>query len=280
MGEKLDRAEKIFLTVCFILFMVLFCLGRYITSLCVIFVGIAGFVFSVVLRIKDENRLREHFISNIVYESSRLVRDDGGNSDRAVKFLESELEYCRKDSRISCNENYLHILLASFWGTRGDIEQASEHIGLVKCDGLICDDDRQWLLLYYLVLMNIALKRGENQRAKEIFQELWTVDGISQYENDANFVQMRSEYLLLCGDAEGALREAGRIKGDDPGARMAAFQCRFNALIDLKRYDEAENELDKLMSSDEIFSKLDFMGEFHDTLERKKAEALNIDNEE
>ena len=280
MGEKLDRAAKIFLTVCFILFMVLFCLGRYITSLCVIFVGIAGFVFSVVLRIKDENRLREHFISNIVYESSRLVRDDGGNSDRAVKFLESELEYCRKDSRISCNENYLHILLASFLGTRGDIEQASEHIGLVKCDGLICDDDRQWLLSYYLVLMNIALKRGENQRAKEIFQELWTVDGISQYENDANFVQMRSEYLLLCGDAEGALREADRIKGDDAGARMAAFQCRFNALIDLKRYDEAENELDKLMSSDEIFSKLGFMGEFHDTLERKKAEALNIDNEE
>ena len=71
MGEKLDRAAKIFLTVCFILFMVLFCLGRHITSLCVIFVGIAGFVIAVILRIKDENRLREHFISKIVYESSR-----------------------------------------------------------------------------------------------------------------------------------------------------------------------------------------------------------------
>lgn len=91
---------------------------------------------------------------------------------------------------------------------------------------------------------------------------------------------MRSEYLLLCGDAEGALREADRIKGDDPGARMAAFQCRFNALIDLKRYDEAENELDKLMSSDEIFLKLVFMREFHDVIERKRVEALNIDNEE
>lgn len=172
MGEKLDRAAKIFLTVCFILFMVLFCLGRYITSLCVIFVGIAGFVIDVILRIKDENRLREHFISKIVYESSRLVREDGGNSDRAVKFLESELKYCQRDSRISCNENYLHILLASFWGTWGDIEQASEHIGLVRRDGLVCDDDRQWLLSYYLVLMNIAVKRGENRRAKEIFEEL------------------------------------------------------------------------------------------------------------
>lgn len=91
---------------------------------------------------------------------------------------------------------------------------------------------------------------------------------------------MRSEYLLLCGDSEGALSEADRINGDDAGARMAAFQCKFNALIDLKRYDEAENELDKLMSSDEIFSKLDFMREFHDVIERKRAEALNIDNEE
>lgn len=280
MGEKLDRAAKIFLTVCFILFMALVCLGRYITSLCVIFVGIAGFVFDVVLRIKDENRLREHFISNIVYESSRLVRDDGGNSDRAVKFLESELEYCQRDSRISCNENYLHIFLASFLGTWGDIEQASEHIGLVIRDGLVCDDDRQWLLSYYLVLMNITVKRGENQRAKEIFEELGTVIDVSQYENDGNFVQMRSEYLLLCGDFEGALREIDRIKGDDPGARMAAFQCRFNALIGLKRYDEAENELDRLMSSDEIFSKLVFMGEFCDVIERKRAEALNIDNEE
>lgn len=280
MVEKLDRAGKTFLAVCFILFLVLYCLGRYITAVCVIFVGIVGFAFTVALRIKDENRLKKHFISNILCESSRLVREDGGNSDRAEKYLENELEYCQKDRRISCNENYLHILLASFFGTSGDVDGASEHIGFVRSEELIKNNDEQWLLSYYFVRMNILLKLGENDKAKALFEELCTLIDASQWENDPNFVQMRAEYLILCGDFEEALREADRIKGGDAGSRMAAFQCRFNALINLKKYDEAENELERLASSDEMFSKLAFMREFRDTLERKKAEALNMGNEE
>lgn len=280
MGEKLIKAAKVFLTVCFVLFMALFCLGRYITALGVIFIGIAGFIFAEALHIIDENRLRKHFIANVLSESSRLVREDGGNSVRVEKFLESELEYCQKDGRVSCNKNYLHILLASYCGTRGDIEKATEHIGLADCGELISNNETEWLPPYYLVRMNISVKLRENDKAKELFEELCTLIDPCRYENDANYIQMRSEYLILCGDFEGALREADRINGDDSWSRMAAFQCRFNALINLKKYDEAENELEKLASSDEMFSKLAFMREFHDMLERKKAEALNMDNAE
>ena len=89
---------------------------------------------------------------------------------------------------------------------------------------------------------------------------------------------MRSEYLLITGDLEGALIEADRLEGKDIASRFAAFQCRFNALLNLGRIDEAEELVRNMRSSEVPVQMLPVLGEFEAAIKRKK-EAMEQNKE-
>lgn len=278
-GKGLSIAAKAVVTVCFLGFMTLFCLNRLLIALAVLLLGMIGFILLTALQIRLENREQRHFIRNILPEYVKIVNEDKGNQkNRGLAFLESELEYSKTHSKLACNKNYLGILLAANYGNLADMDKCGGYIDMVSPEELKRDGEFGWLITYYSVKMEIAVKKGEHTAAKELYEQLCGEIDVEKYVNDLNLIKMRSEYLLICGDFEGALKEADRLEGEDIFSRLAAFQCRFNALLNLGRLEEAEELLGNMRSSGlpELISPV--FVEFEAAIKRKK-EAMEQNKE-
>lgn len=278
-GKGLSIAAKAVLTVCFLGFMIFYCLNRLLIALAVLFAGIIGFILLTALQIWLENREQRHFIRNILPEYGKIINEDQGDyKKRGLAFLEKELEYSQTHSRLACNKNYLGILLAAHHGSLEEMDKCAEYIDMVNPEELKLDGEFGWLITYYSVKMEIAVKKGEHTAAKELYEQLCGEMDMGKYVNDPNLIKMRSEYLLICGDFEGALAEADRLEGEDLASRFAAFQCRFNALLNLGRLEEAEELVRNMRSSEVPDQMLPVFGEFEAAIKRKK-EAIQLNKE-
>lgn len=246
-GKGYSNGAKAVITVCFLGFMTFFCLDKLLIALAVLFAGVIGFILLTALQMRLENREQRHFIRNILTEYGKIVNEDKGNyKKRGQAFLESELEYSRNDLKFACNKNYLGILLAAHCENAANMDK---YIDMVSPDELKRDGEFGWLITYYSVRVDIAVKKGEHTAAKELYEQLCGEIDVEKYVNDLNLIKMRSEYLLICGDFEGALKEADRLEGEDIFSRLAAFQCRFNALLNLGRLEESEELIGNMRSS-------------------------------
>lgn len=270
-GKGFSNAAKAVVTVCFLEFMTFFCLDRLLIALAVLFVGIIGLILLTAAQIRLENREQRHFIRNILTEYGKIVDEDNGDyKNRGLAFLESELEYSKTHSRLACNKNYLGIFLAAHYGNISDMDKCGGYIDMVSPEELKRDGEFGWLITYYSVKMEIAVKKGEYTAAKELYEKLCGEIDLEKYVNDPNLIKMRSEYLLICGDFEGALTEADRLEGKDIASRFAAFQCRFNALLNLGRLEEAEVLMENMRSSGVPDIMQPVFGEFEAAIKRKK----------
>ena len=245
--SRISKAAKVFLTVFFILFLLFLCLEMYLPALAALIIGIGGFIALIAAGLRLAHKEERHFIRNIMPEYVKLCQSD---YSAAVKFLESELEYSRKNTKFGCNKNYLGILLAAHCGNARDMAKCSEYIDSVSPEELKRDGELDWLIVYYSVKMDIAMINGDHSLAKEQYERLCGEIEPSGFENNMNMIKMRSSYLLLCGNYEGALREADKFDSGGMVSRMTAFQCRLNALINLRRLDEAEELIEKTKCSD------------------------------
>lgn len=278
-GKGLSIAAKAVVTVCFLGFMTLFCLNRLLIALAVLLLGMIVFILLTALQIWLEKREQRHFIRNILPEYVKIVnKDKGDQKNRGLAFLESELEYSKTHSKLACNKNYLGILLAAHYGNLADMDKCGGYIDMVSPEELKRDGEFGWLITYYSVKMEIAVKKGEHTAAKELYDRLCGEIDVEKYVNDLNLIKMRSEYLLICGDFEGALAEADRLEGEDIFSRLAAFQCRFNALLNLGRFEEAEELMGNMRSSGLPDLILPVFGEFEAAIKRKK-EAMEQNKE-
>ncbi|MGN0638812.1 MAG: hypothetical protein ACI4J0_10610 [Huintestinicola sp.] len=278
-GKRLSAAAKAVVTVCFLGFMTFFCLGRLLIALAVLFVGIVGFILLTALQIRLENREQRHFIRNILTEYGKIINEDKGDyKKRGLAFLESELEYSRTHPRLACNKNYLGIFLAAHYGNLADMDKCGGYIDMVSPEELMRDGDIGWFIVFYSIKMDITVKKGEHTAAKELYEQLCGEIDMEKYRDDPNLIKMRSEYLLLCGDHEGALAEAERLGGEDLFSRFAAFQCRFNALLSLGRLEEAEELVRNMRSSEVPDQMLPVFGEFEAAIKHKK-EAMQLNKE-
>ncbi|MDY3791931.1 MAG: hypothetical protein SOZ56_05565 [Oscillospiraceae bacterium] len=107
-GNGLSIAAKAVLTVCFLGFMIFYCLNRLLIALAVLFAGIIGFILLTALQIWLENREQRHFIRNILPEYGKIINEDQGDyKKRGLAFLEKELEYSQTHSRLACKKNIL-----------------------------------------------------------------------------------------------------------------------------------------------------------------------------
>lgn len=269
--SRISKAAYLFLTFFFILFMILVCLEKYLPALAVLIVGLSGFIAFIAAGLRLLHKKERHFIRNILTEYGKIVKEDKGDySKRGLAFLESELEYSRKNTEFACNKNYLGILLATHYAALGNMAKCDEYIDSVSPEELKRDEDISWFIIFYSVKMDIAVKKKKYTAAKELYERLCNEIDMGKYVNDPNLIKMRSEYLLLMGDFEGAIEEADRLGGEDLFSRFAAFQCRFNALLNLGRLEEAEKLIGNMRSSGLPDLMSPMFGEFEAAIKRKK----------
>lgn len=257
--ERLLKICRNTAAVSFIVFMTLFCLGKILPALIIFGAGVTVCLVTFVMyvRVPDENT---RFILALS-EIAKLEEGRCGCGDEALHIAEREYDCCAH--RTDCREyaDRWAVILAGMYAQLGNMSRAEEYISLADINRIkagVCKNDGLDIISYFGTAFEIALKNGGRERAAELYKKLTECGDICRLSKNVlyfnikkNYIsKLKSEYLLISGDFEGALKAAEEIESEDETMRLAAVSCKANALIYLKRFSEARELLKQVRETE------------------------------
>lgn len=274
--EKVIRAVQIAGAVGITSFVILYGLGKGMLGAAVVILTIVLCICLTAFGLMYEKRREKHSVPRICLEYNSLAGKDI-RSDKAREYLEAELAFSKKNKSFSHNAEFISVILAGHYANLGMTEKAFEYIEAVSPEKLGSYNDSVITESYYSVFMDICLSGNDISRARRIYESFEKQFPEILLEDRLSVHILKAKYRLAIGDFEGVLKETEAVSCGSFYERLSIFQWRVNALINLKRLDEAEELVRDIRQEEECDSFSEDIDRIEEMIgaQRDKAKAVS-----